>query len=473
MPPCLPVVAGKPGRWRVFDSAQGGWSLAAFFSEISEGSPKNRDDVTDELLRASDGRTKMTSPASALPVSFSSELEPLSRADLPGLDLPGLDPKRFGVEFLTSLNHAIRTPLSGILGLSELMLESSIDAENREYLISIRSCVAALNDLLSSTLDYASHASGAIRLEEQDFLLTTAVEAGLRDARQRAQDNGTSFAPVLAAGLDQIVRADALRLRDAVSLITRVAIHSAWNGQVHFRATLIPWGPRLGELVLEAWRATKAGSEVLHMPRLGLRESEELLSRSFSIETLEIALIHRLAALLRGSIRIRTEPNVPIALRMTLPLSLRSAGLREDRENEAAARPAILIADDNRISLRVLSSILSRAEFESVAVDNGGAAVEALAHRRFDLVLLDLLMPGMDGGITTARIRELPNCMDIPILGITAGVTDELRENCRRNGMDAILDRPIDAEELVASVRFHLGRTASSAPASRQFDHLI
>jgi CheY-like chemotaxis protein len=405
----------------------------------------------------------MTSLASALPLNLAAEPELHS----------GIDLRRFGVEFLTSLNHAIRTPLSGILGLSELMLESSIDSENREYLISIRSCAAALNDLLSSTLDYASHASGAIRLEEQDFLLVTAIEAGLRDARQRAKDNGTAFEPVLADGMERIVRADALRLRDAVSLIARVAIHSAWNGQVHFRATLAPWGGRLGELVLEAWRETKTGAHVEPLPQIGLQESEELLSHSFSIETLEIALIHRLVALLRGSIRIRTEPDVPVAIRVTLPISFREEGLREDRESEAAARPAILIADDNRISLRVLSSILNRAEFESVAVDSGPAAIDALAHRNFDLVLLDLLMPGMDGGITTARIRELPNCADIPILGITAGVTDELRENCRRNGMDAILDKPIDAAELVASLRFHLGRSASGQTASNRTDTLI
>jgi CheY-like chemotaxis protein len=107
-----------------------------------------------------------------------------------------------------------------------------------------------------------------------------------------------------------------------------------------------------------------------------------------------------------------------------------------------------------------------------VAVESGPAAIDALAHRNFDLVLLDLLMPGMDGGITTARIRELPACADIPILGITAGVTDELRENCRRNGMDAILDKPIDATELVASLRFHLGRSTSGPATSKRTDDL-
>lgn len=375
---------------------------------------------------------------------------------------------RFGVEFLTSLNHAIRTPLSGILGLSELMLESSIDPENREYLLSIRSCAAALNDLLSSTLDYASHLSGAVHLEEQDFPLVTAVEAGLRDAQQRANDNRTSFEATLVPGLERIVRADALRLRDVVSLITRVAIHSTSNGQVRFRATLVPWGARVGELKLEAWRETQDEAHAVQPPRPGMQESEELLSRSFRVETLEIALIHRLTALLNGSIRISSEPNIPILLCATFPIALRDAGLREDRASGPAARPAILIADDNKISLRIMSSILSRAECDSVTVDSGAAAIDALAQSHFDLVLLDLLMPGMDGGITTARIRQLPNCGTIPILGITAGVNEELRESCRRNGMDAILDRPIDAAELVASVRFHLGRSSQIESSSRQ-----
>jgi len=394
----------------------------------------------------------MTSLAPALPVSHAAE-------SVPG---PGSDLRQFGVAFLTSLNHAIRTPLSGILGLTQLLMEGEINEENREYLASIGSCAATLNDLLSSTLDYASHAAGAIHLEEQDFLLSTAIEAGLRDARQRAAKAGTAFDPVLDGDMRQVVRSDALRLRDVVALSARVAIHSAGEGRAHLRMTLNPWGARRGELVLEIWRKAESGAVAGNLPPLGARESEELLSHSFSIETLEIALLHRLVALLHGSVRIQPEPDHEVALRVTLPVALRDAVLREERESAPAARPAVLIVDDNRISLRILSSVLNRSGFESVAVESGTAAIEALVHRGFDAVLLDLLMPGMDGGITTARVRALPNCTHIPILGITAGVTDELRENCRRNGMNAILEKPIDAAELVAQLRFHLGRPAST-----------
>jgi CheY-like chemotaxis protein len=350
--------------------------------------------------------------------------------------------------------------LSGILGLSELMLENPTDAENREYLISIRSCAAALNDLLSATLDYASHVSGAIHLEEQDFPLNTAVEAGLRDARQRAEDYAISLEAELTSGLDRIVRSDALRLRDLIALMARVAIHSGSNGRILFRATLAPWGLHFGELTLEAWRETESETHPGRLPQLGFKQSEELLGGSFRVETLEIALVHHLVELLRGCIRITAEPHAPIVLRVVLPIALRDAGLEEDRASESTAAPAVLIVDDNQISLRVMSSILSRAEFESVVVDSGQAAIEALARRDFDLVLLDLAMPGMAGDVATAHIRELPNCAGIPVVGITAGVTEELRESCRRNGMDAILGKPVDAEELVASVRFHLGRAA-------------
>ena len=406
----------------------------------------------------------MTSHAPTLSASRATERRPQSPLAL----------QRASIEFLTGLNHAIRTPLSGILGLSELMMECPIGEEYREYLISIRSCAAALNELLSSTLEYASHLHGVIRLEEQDLPLITAIEAGLRDARQRAQDQGTTFECQLSDGLQRIVRTDALRLRDAVSLIARGAIHSVPGGKVCFRATLMPWGPRFGELILEARREEPAGSQLAMLSELGLESCEERLSRSFTREALELALVHRLIGLLRGSIRIGSEPNASIALWAALPVALVDLGLPSAQEDArpaghaAASRPAILIADDNGISLRVLSSILGRAEFECVAVNSGPAALEALARRRFDLVLLDLLMPGMDGGITTRRIRELPNCAAVPILGITAGVTDELRENCRRNGMDAILDKPVDAAELVASVRFHLTRGALSPATSSQ-----
>ncbi|MGC9998856.1 MAG: response regulator [Bryobacteraceae bacterium] len=370
-------------------------------------------------------------------------------------------PKRFGVEFLTSLNHAIRTPMSGILGLSELLLESALDPEHREYIVSIRSCASALNDLLASTLDYASLASGGIRLEEQDFPLLTAIEAGLREARERALETGAVLDSELAPQLDRIVRADALRLRDVVSLMNRASIHSATSGRVRFQAQLSIWSPRLGELSLEVRReavANAAGGAVL--PR-SYQEPEGLLVETFRIETLEMALLQRLVGLLRGSLKVSVEAHGSIDLRVILPIGLHELNLREELALVEDARPAILIADDNRINLRVLSAVLSRAGFEVLAVDSGAAALEALGARRFDLVLMDILMPGLDGGAATARIRALPECAKIPILGITAGVTEELRESCRRNGMDAILGKPVNAPELVESVRFHLARASN------------
>ena len=370
-------------------------------------------------------------------------------------------PKRFGVEFLTSLNHAIRTPMSGILGLSELLLESALDPEHREYIVSIRSCASALNDLLASTLDYASLASGGIRLEEQDFPLLTAIEAGLREARERALETGTVLDSELAPQLDRIVRADALRLRDVVSLMNRASIHSATSGRVRFQAQLSIWSPRRGELSCEVRRESvgnAAGGAVL--PR-SYQEPEGLLVETFRIETLEMALLQRLVALLRGSLQVSVEACGSISLRVILPIGLHELNLREELALVEDARPAILVADDNRINLRVLSAVLSRAGFEVAAVGSGEAAVEALGARRFDLVLMDILMPGLDGGAATARIRALPECAKIPILGITAGVNEELRESCRRNGMDAILGKPVNAPELVESVRFHLARASN------------
>jgi CheY-like chemotaxis protein len=181
------------------------------------------------------------------------------------------------------------------------------------------------------------------------------------------------------------------------------------------------------------------------------------MMESFRIETLETALIHRLVELLRGSLHIHPENHGPFALKVVLPVALRDSGLREECTGLEPACPAILVVDDNRISLRVLYSILSRAGFEAVVVDSGPAALDELAHRHFDLVLMDLLMPGMDGSDATQRIRSLPDCGSIPILGITAGVTEELRESCRRNGMDSILEKPVNATELVSSIRFHVG----------------
>jgi len=205
--------------------------------------------------------------------------------------------------------------------------------------------------------------------------------------------------------------------------MNRASIHSATSGRVRFQAQLSIWSPRLGELSLEVRReavANAAGGAVL--PR-SYQEPEGLLVETFRIETLEMALLQRLVGLLRGSLKVSVEAHGSIDLRVILPIGLHELNLREELALVEDARPAILIADDNRINLRVLSAVLSRAGFEVVAVDSGAAAVAALGARCFDLVLMDILMPGLDGGAATARIRALPKCARIPILGITAGVT--------------------------------------------------
>ncbi len=359
--------------------------------------------------------------------------------------------------FLASLNHEIRTPLSGIIGMSDLLLETRLDDEQREYVNAARLCAESLFEILNATLEYSSLEAGHFSLEETEFNLKEALDAAVSQNALKAEAKDLRLMSTLDAGLPETMVGDAPRLRQLLGHLIGNAIKFTHAGTVELRAFLDRQADQKW-LVAEV-RDTGIGIPADRLDAIfdSFRQVESGLSRSYPGLGLGLALARKLTALMKGQISVVSVVGSGSTFSVRLPLRLPADTAHENGlvgSNETG--PAILAVDDNPIGLTVLRHSLERRNIRVECVLSGSAALEAAAKRRYDLVLMDLQMPGMDGLETTVAMRKLPGYEAVPILALTANCADELRDRCLEHGMQAFVSKPVETKELLAIVSKYL-----------------
>lgn len=350
--------------------------------------------------------------------------------------------------FLASLNHEIRTPLSGIMGMADLLLETKLDDEQKEYVTAARLCAESLFEILNATLEYSSLEAGQFCLDESEFSLKEMLDSALNQHALRAQAKGLRLFATLEAGLPETMLGDAPRLRELLGHLIANAIKFTHSGSVELRVTL----DRRAEgnrLVLEV-RDTGIGIPADSLDAIfeSFRQVDGGLSRTYPGLGLGLALVRKLAALMHGEVDVESVPGKGSMFRVRLPIRQPAEPSQETAAPSNGFRPLILAVEDNPVGLTVLRHSLERRHVEVDCAMSGQAALNAAGKRRYDLVLMDLQMPDMDGLQTTELMRKLPGYGSVPILALTANSSDEIRARCRRAGMQAFLSKPVETGEL-------------------------
>ncbi len=360
------------------------------------------------------------------------------------------------LQFLASLNHEIRTPLSGILGMSDLLLETQLDEEQHDYVQMVRQCADGLFDLLNDTLEYTSLASSCVHLDESEFHLPDTLLTAAGELAAKAASKGLDLATRLAPDLPDTVIGDAYRVRQVLVLLLQHALKTTDSGAISAEIAAQP-GVGRGITLHLSVHASYGG-----MSADSVREILEVFdhieggaAHRFNGIGLGVALTRRVVQLLQGDFVVECQPGGGCLITAEIPLQLPKPVLVTHHLRGAAGRdaiPRILVVEDNRISQQVLSAMLLKGQYEFDCVGDGLSAIASSAARQYSLVLMDLQMPGMDGIEATARLRQLPGYQDIPILALTAEVSDQVRTLCRQKGMAAYLVKPIQAAELLSTV---------------------
>ncbi|GIU77627.1 MAG: hypothetical protein KatS3mg005_0865 [Bryobacteraceae bacterium] len=358
------------------------------------------------------------------------------------------------LQLLTSLNHEIRTPLSGVLGAIDLLLETGLTDEQREFALMARESASGLLELLNDTLEYNSLINGLARLDEAEFDLRDTLQAVMTEFMAQAEERRLELQWMLDPILPRIVHADAGRLTQLLRFMLRYAIRTVSSGGVMV-GTRLDAGGDASTVMLAIVLQCRNGLSVDSLREL-VEEFEaggQAAAGHFHGLALDLALARRITQLMGGSLefeQLRGEVRLIARIPAAVPGQIQPGS---DSAGPADGEAPVLVVDDNPVSQRVLRAILAKGDYKVECCSDGPSALDAAARRKYRLVLMDLFMPGMDGLEALDRLREIPGYETIPVVALTAEVSPELRQQCRRRGMAAFLTKPIHAAELLETVR--------------------
>ncbi|GIU75555.1 MAG: hypothetical protein KatS3mg004_2642 [Bryobacteraceae bacterium] len=370
---------------------------------------------------------------------------------------PGARPERGSggqkLQLLASLNHEIRTPLSGVLGAIDLLLETKLDDEQRDYALMARESANSLLSLLNDTLEYTSLVNGCSQLDEAEFDLQETLQSVMAEFIATAEQRRLDLRWIVDPILPRIVHGDARRLAQLLHLLLRYAMRTVSTGGV-FVGTKVEPSSQPGQIHLALTLECVNGLPVEALRKLVEEFEAEQASSvgQFHSLALDLALARRVTLLMQGKLDFE-EAAGAVRLMARVPVRLPEARVHEEQSGAPEPDNLILVVDDNPVSQRVLRAVLAKGDYRVDCCADGPSALAAAAERRYGLVLMDLFMPGMDGLETLERLRRIPGYERTPVLALTAEMSIQLRHLCRQRGMAAFLTKPIHAAELLETVR--------------------
>jgi len=362
-------------------------------------------------------------------------------------------------QFLASLNHEIRTPLSGILGMTDLLLETSLDAEQQDYVATARNCAHELLNLLNATLEFSMLSAGALQPEETEFDAAELVDSAIREFTPQARAKGIQLTWRLRPPSPDIVLGDPMRFRQLLACLIDNAVKFTLSGAVEVSLEVARDGSGRADASVTV-RDTGIGIAPERIRDIfeSFRQLSGGLTRTHSGLGLGLAIAQKLAELMRGEIRVTSELGAGSCFRFQVPFRLPPEPAKPGaaRTGPSKGDYRVLVVDDNPVACKVVTHALTRNGYHVDCAEDGLAALSAARQMSFDLILMDLQMPGIDGLTATDAIRALPGYAATPVVAFTADSFSETRALCREHGMQGFLPKPVDTAELVSTLRHFL-----------------
>ena len=356
--------------------------------------------------------------------------------------------------FLATMSHEIRTPLNGVIGLSRLLEAMVVPTEAAEMIRMIRSSGDALMTVINDVLDFSKVEAGKLELEVAPFQLRRCLDESTGLFRAAAAEKNLRLSCDLPANLPEWVAGDQARLRQVILNLISNALKFTKTGEVVLSARA-EWQGETSYAIAVEVRDTGIGIAPEQLPRLFLsfNQADASISRRYGGTGLGLAISKRLVEMMGGKIEVESKPGEGARFRFTVVMG--------QAQEPAVARTAlppkvsdahhlkVLVAEDNLVNQKVVLMLLRKLGVDADLAVDGAQAIAAVVANHYDLVLMDVQMPEVDGLAATREIRKrVPSDRQPAIFGLTAHATTEYRDICLDAGMNGYLTKPLDPEKL-------------------------
>jgi PAS domain S-box-containing protein len=354
-------------------------------------------------------------------------------------------------DFLANMSHEIRTPLNGVLGLSSFLEEESLPESIREMGRHIRASGEMLRRVVDDVLDFSKIESGKLELEKEPFSVRESLEWSIGIYRKAALDKKLILALDVDDAVPDRLAGDATRLRQIVTNLINNAIKFTEAGSIRVVVTAQVSEHDLNFCRLHiAVSDTGIGIPADRIDRLfqSFSQVDASTNRRFGGTGLGLAICRRLVEMMGGEISVTSKLGSGSTFAFSVPLSIGAAGGETAGDLSVPSTPRrILVVEDNAVNRVVIGRTLERLGHKVELVSNGESAVRLVQEIQFDLLFMDVNMPGLDGLEATRHIRSLPTPeANIPIVALTASAMMNDRRECLAAGMNDFLSKPINIE---------------------------